>query len=146
MKTIIAILILGTTLLAVLAEMVRNTMDTNNGADALLRKKHPFPAPQDIAASQDHQIVVHSAVPKRVTTFVAAQPLLPPGVGLVRNLRRNINYGDQVRGHGHLSDQHPTCRTPARQTDMGGGGRRPQRGVFHLYSDTKALQTRRSQA
>jgi hypothetical protein len=146
MKTIIAILILGTTLLAVLAEMARNTMDTNNGADALLRKKHPFPAPQDIDANQDRQIAAHSAVPKRVTTFVAALLLLPPGVGLVGNLRRNKNHGDQVRGHGHLSDQHPTRRSPARQTDMGGGGRRPQRGVFQLYSNTKALQTRGSQA
>jgi hypothetical protein len=146
MKTIIAILILGTTLLAVLTEMVRNITATNSRADALLRIQHLFPAPQDLEANQDHQIAAHSTVPKRATTIVATLLLLPPGMGLVRNFRRNKNHGDQVRGHMHLSEQHQACRSPARQTDMGGGGRRPQRGIFHLYSNTKELQTRRSQA
>jgi hypothetical protein len=146
MKTIIAILILGTTLLAVIAEMARKTTATDNRADALLRKQYPFPPPPDIDLNPDPKITAHSAVPKRATTIVAALLLLPPGVGLVRNLRRNKIRGDQVRGHGQLSDQHPTCRTPVRQTDMGGGCRRPQRGVFHLYSNTNARQTRSSQA
>jgi len=145
MKTIITILVLGTTLLAVLAEMVRNITATNNRADALLRNRHQYQPPQDIDPSQDHKVAAHSAVPKRATTIAVALLLLP-GVGLVRNLRRNKNHRDQVRGHGHLSDEHPTGRSPARQTDMGGGCRRPQRGVFHLYSNTNARQTRSSQA
>jgi hypothetical protein len=146
MKIIITILILGMTLLAVIAEMARNTTDTDNRADALNRKQYQFPSPQDIDPNQDHKIATHSAVPRRATIIVAALLLLPPGVGMVRNLRRNKKCDDQVRGQGHLFDQNPTRRSPARQTDMGGGCRRPQRGVFHLYSETKERQTQRSQA
>jgi hypothetical protein len=146
MKTIIAILILGTSLQAVIAEMARSTTDTDNRADALNRKQSQFPPPQDIDPNQDHKFVTCSAAPERGMILVAGLMLLPPGVGMARNLRRNKKCDDQVLGHGLLSDQHPTRRSPARQTHMGGGCRRPQRGAFLLYSKTQERQTQRSQA
>ena len=83
MKTIIAMLVLGTSVLAVNAQAGSATTETGS-TTADLRWNH-YQAPQ----GQNPKVGTYSPVPEARTIIAGALLLLPLGVSAVRGFRRN---------------------------------------------------------
>jgi hypothetical protein len=137
MKTIMALLLLGTSVLVANANTDYNKSDLRVTDNGPFWNHRPLPPSQSGDSQYDRKVATYTVVPEAPTIFAAAILLLPLGLSMVGNLRRNKKRNDQDRRPGHLPDQHPIHRSPALQMDMGEEHRRPPRGVFLLYSGTK---------
>ena len=89
MKAIIAMLVLGTSVLAVNAQTGRDTTETGSTTHDLRWSYSQSPQAQNTDASRNPNVGTYSPVPEARTIIAGALLLLPLGVSAVRGFRRN---------------------------------------------------------
>jgi hypothetical protein len=95
MKVIIAMLALGTSVLAVNAQTGRDTSETGSTTHDLRWSYSQSPQAQNTDASRNPNVGTYSPVPEARTIIAGALLLLPLGVSAVRGFRRNKKCADQ---------------------------------------------------
>ena len=89
MKTIIAMLVLGTSALAINAQAGSVTSETGSTTQDLRWNHYQAPQAQAIVVSRNPNVGTYSPVPEARTIIAGALLLLPLGVSAVRGFRRN---------------------------------------------------------
>ena len=89
MKTIMAVLVLGTSLLAVNAQAGSATTETGSTTADLRWNHYQSPQAQGTDVSRNPNVGTVSPVPEARTIIAGALLLLPLGVSAVRGFRRN---------------------------------------------------------
>jgi hypothetical protein len=89
MKTIMVVLTLGTSVLAVNAQPGLDTTETGSTTHDLRWNHYQAPTAQNTDANRNPNVGTYSPVPEARTIITGALLLLPLGVSAVRGFRRN---------------------------------------------------------